>query len=253
MFETDLKGKNVIVTGGSSGLCKEIAKAYNLCGCNVVIISSSSKVIDAAKEISTDDNIVQYVQADLTDFENISIVVEKCLKKLNNRIDVLLNGAGMIKRKPFLDVDLKDWQKVIDLNLNAIFVISQLVARLMVKQKFGRIINIASMDSFFGSVLVASYSASKGGLALLTKAMSNELCSLGVTVNAIAPGYMETELTKTMKIVNPEQYKEITNRIPIGRWGKPNDLTGLALFLSSSGANYITGAIIPVDGGFMAK
>lgn len=253
MVNFDISGKNVIVTGGSRGLCKEIAKAYNEAGCNVVIIASSSKVISAAKEISNKANQVQYVQADLTEFTNIPNLVNQCLNKLDNRVDILFNGAGMIKRCPVLDVKFEDWKKVIDLNLNSLFLLSQQIGRHMVNQGYGRIINMASMDSFFGSVLVPAYSASKGGVALLTKALSNELSCKGVNVNAIAPGYMKTALTESMKIVNPSQYTEITNRIPMGRWGNPEDLCGLAIFLASQAADYITGAIIPIDGGFMGK
>lgn len=253
MISFDIKGKRAIVTGGSSGLCKEIAKQYVEAGCKVVIVSVDNGIESAAKEISKEGNIVEYIQFDLTDFDNIPKLVDECLLKLDNRVDILFNGAGMIKRAPALDVKFSDWQKVIDLNLNAVFLLSQLVGRHMVEQGSGRIINMASMDSFFGSVMVPAYSASKGGLAILTKALSNELSSKGVNVNAIAPGYMRTALTKNMKDVNPAQYAEITNRIPMGRWGEPKDLAGLAIFLVSSASEYITGAIIPVDGGFMGK
>ena len=123
----------------------------------------------------------------------------------------------------------------------------------MLKQHYGKIINIASMTSFFGSVLIPAYAATKAGVAQITKALSNEWAGEGVNVNAIAPGYMATELTKNMKEVNPKQYEEITGRIPMGRWGNPEDLQGLAVFLASDAAAYITGAVIPVDGGFMGK
>ena len=140
-----------------------------------------------------------------------------------------------------------------DINLNAIFVLSQLAGRDMISRGFGRIINMASMTSFFGSEMIPAYSASKGAIAQLTKALSNEWASKGVNVTAIAPGYMATKLTANMKEVNPAQYAEITNRIPMKRWGRGEDLGGLAVFLASDAANYITGAVIPVDGGYLAK
>lgn len=168
-------------------------------------------------------------------------------------MDILLNGAGIQFRAPAVEFPHDRWEKIVAINMNAVFYLSQLAGKTMLEQKYGKIINIASMTSFFASVLIPAYSASKAGVAQITKALSNEWASQGVNVNAIAPGYMATELTANMKEVNPKQYDEITSRIPMGRWGKMEDLQGLTVFLASDASAYISGAVIPVDGGFMGK
>ena len=148
---------------------------------------------------------------------------------------------------------MEEWERILRINLSAAFQMSQLAARTMLANGGGRIINVASMTSFFGSVMIPAYAASKGGIAQLTKACSNEWASRGITVNAIAPGYMETKLTSDMKEKNPGQYEEVTARIPMHRWGKAEDLRGITVFLASEAAAYISGAVIPVDGGYLGK
>ena len=168
-------------------------------------------------------------------------------------IDILVNCAGVQHRCVAEDFPMEEWNRILRVNLGAMFQMSQLAARDMLQRGYGRIINVASMTSFFGSVMIPAYAASKGGVAQLTKACSNEWSSRGVTVNAIAPGYMETKLTSDMKAKNPDQYEEVTARIPMHRWGKAEDLAGITVFLASDAAEYITGAVIPVDGGYLAK
>ena len=175
------------------------------------------------------------------------------MEKLDGRIDILVNNAGIQYRGKAENFPIEKWKSIIDINLNAVFVLSQLAGKVMIRQGNGKIINIASMTSFFGSEMIPAYSASKGGIMQLTKALSNEWMQYGVNVNAIAPGYMETVLTSDMKEKNPAQYEEITRRIPAHRWGKADDLHGTVLFLSSDASNYISGAIIPVDGGYLGK
>ncbi len=148
-------------------------------------------------------------------------------------MDILLNGAGIQFRAPAVEFPHDRWEKIVAINMNAVFYLSQLAGKTMLEQKYGKIINIASMTSFFASVLIPAYSASKAGVARITKALSNEWASQGVNVNAIAPGYMATELTANMKEVNPKQYDEITSRIPMGRWGKIGESQGLTVFLAS--------------------
>ncbi|MCI9599367.1 MAG: SDR family oxidoreductase [Lachnospiraceae bacterium] len=148
---------------------------------------------------------------------------------------------------------MEQWERILSVNLSAVFRFSQLAAKDMIAQGKGKIINIASMMSFFGSEMISAYTASKGGIAQLTKALSNEWASKGITVNAIAPGYVITKLTADMKEKSPENYREITNRIPMKRWGTPEDLEGIAVFLASGYADYISGAVIPVDGGYLGK
>ena len=201
----------------------------------------------------TDENPVYYAVGDLTDTENLGKLVDECEEKLGGHIDILLNGAGIQFRCNAEDFPADRWKSIIDVNLSSVFFMAQQVGRKMIAQGYGTIINVASMCSFFGSTMVPAYSASKGGVAQLTKALSNEWAGKGVTVNAIAPGYMATKLTENMKEVNPKGYEEITGRIPMGRWGRPEDLQGAAIFLASDAARYISGAIIPVDGGYLGK
>lgn len=248
-----LKRKNAIVTGGARGLCRQIAQAYHDLGAKVVILDVSSSGADTAAEMAANGEPVYFVQCDLSKTEEIDSATEKCLQLLDGRVDILLNGAGIQHRAPALEFPEKEWRRIIDINLSSMFFMSQRIGKFMCEQGYGRIINIASMCSFFGSVLIPAYSASKGGVAQLTKALSNEWASLGVNVNAIAPGYMETEITRNLKEVNPAQYAEITSRIPKGRWGQPEDLKGLASFLASDAAEYISGAVIPLDGGYLGK
>ncbi len=249
----NLKGKKAIVTGGAKGLCHGMAQALHEAGAEVVLLDVLDLVMDSAAAMSTEDAPVHGVQCDLTDTASLPAVVDRCKELLGGRIDILLNGAGIQYRAPAVEFPEDRWRKILDINLSAVFFMAQNVGKIMIEQRYGKIINIASMTSFFGSVLIPAYSASKGGVAQVTKALSNEWAQYGVNVNAIAPGYMATELTKNMKEVNPKQYEEITGRIPAQRWGNPEDLQGAVVFLASDASAYISGAIIPVDGGFMGK
>lgn len=256
MFSLDdfsLKGKKAVVTGGTRGLCLEIAKALHASGAEVVIWGRSASGAQTAQSISSKEAPVSFVSCDLGISGDIDRAVRDSLELLGGRVDILVNGAGVQYRADALDFPEEQWLKVIGVNLNALFLVSQKIGRVMVKQGYGRIINIASMCSFFGSTRVPAYSASKGGVAQLTKALSNEWAGKGVNVNAIAPGYMETEMTRDIKETNYPQYAEITSRIPKGRWGRPEDLAGIAVFLASDAAEYISGAVIPVDGGYLGK
>lgn len=248
-----LKGKKAIVTGGTRGLCLEIAKAYHLAGAEVVLWGRSQSGYETAAALTSSEAPVHFVACDVESSQDIAKAVEKSAELLGGRIDILVNGAGIQYRADALDFPEEQWCKVINVNLTAMFLVSQKVGRYMVDQHYGKIINIASMCSFFGSVRIPAYSASKGGVAQLTKALSNEWSAQGVNVNAIAPGYMETELTRNIKTTNPPQYAEITSRIPMGRWGQPEDLQGIAVFLASDASAYVSGAVIPVDGGYLGK
>lgn len=249
----DLTGKKAIVTGGAKGLCNGMAQALHDAGAEVVLLDIMDMVEDSAREMGKIGAPVHAVQGDLSKQETLADVYNECLRKLGGRVDILLNGAGIQYRCPAVDFPADRWQKILDINLSAVFYMSQLAGRTMIEQGYGRIINVCSMTAYFASVLIPAYSASKAGVMQITKALSNEWASKGVTVNAIAPGYMATELTANMKEVNPKQYEEITGRIPMERWGDPKDLQGPVVFLASEAAAYVTGAILPIDGGFMGK
>ncbi len=248
-----IRGKHAIVTGGTGGLCLEIARAYHDASAEVVIWGRSLQGCDVAKELAGDEKNVYFVQCDVRDSGQIDTAVARSLELLHGRIDILVNGAGIQHRSPAVEFEEARWREIIDVNLTALFLISQKVGKHMLEHGGGRIINIASMCSFFGSVNIPAYTASKGGVAQLTKALSNEWASKGINVNAIAPGYMDTTLTKDIRIKNPVQYAEITSRIPKGRWGKPEDMRGLAVFLAAEASEYISGAVIPLDGGYLGK
>lgn len=249
----DLTGKKAIVTGGAKGLCNGMAQALHDAGAEVVLLDIMDMVVDSAKKMGSVGAPVHAVIGDLSKQETLEEVYKECLEKLGGRVDILLNGAGIQYRCPAVDFPADKWQKIIDINLSAVFYMSQLAGRTMLEQGYGRIINVCSMTAYFASVLIPAYSASKAGVMQITRALSNEWASKGVTVNAIAPGYMATELTANMKEVNPKQYEEITGRIPMGRWGSPEDLQGPVVFLASDAAAYVSGAILPIDGGFMGK
>ena len=248
-----LEGKKAIVTGGARGLCNGIAQAFHDAGAEVVLLDVLDEVHEAARKMSENAPAVYAVQGDLSDTEHLENLFDICKENLGGRVDILLNGAGIQFRAPAIEFPEDRWRKIIDINLNAVFFLSQIAGRTMISQNYGKIINIASMCSLFGSVMIPAYTASKGAVMQLTKALSNEWASHGVNVNAIAPGYMATELTANMKKVNPQQYEEITGRIPANRWGNPEDLQGLAVFLASDASSYISGATIPVDGGYLGK
>lgn len=245
--------KKVIVTGGSRSLGLGITKAYLSQGAEVVMIASSDKVFEVARDFKLQGfSKIHAVKADLSIRAEVEESFEKSLDLLGGKLDVLVNNAGMIRRKSSVEHSQDDWDSVINLNLNSLFQMCQLAGKVMIPEKSGKIINIASMLSFFGGQNVPSYAASKGAVAQLTKALSNEWAIHNINVNAIAPGYMDTDLN--VALVNDEiRNKEITGRIPMGRWGTPEDMGGLAVFLGSSASDYICGTVIPVDGGYLVK
>jgi len=183
--------------------------------------------------------------------ENLNDVVANIVKELG-RIDILVNNAGTIRRTPAIDFAEKDWDDVLQINLKAAFFLSQAVARVMISQGGGKIINIASMLSFQGGITVPSYTASKSGIAGITRALANEWAKHNINVNAIAPGYMATDNTAALR-ADPNRSTSILDRIPAARWGTPDDLKGAVVFLASSASDYMHGAIVPVDGGWLTR
>ena len=190
-------------------------------------------------------------QADIAAPGAAQMLVEKTTAAFG-RLDILVNNAGIIRRAPFLEFTEKDWDDVMNVNIRALFLLSQAAARVMVKQGRGKIINIASMLSFQGGIRVPSYTASKSAVMGLTRLLACELGPLGINTNAIAPGYMATDNTKALR-EDPERNKAILERIPMGRWGRPEDLRGVVVFLASAASDYINGYTVAVDGGWLAR
>lgn len=246
----DLTGKKAIVTGAASGLAKGMAEGLMEAGAEVVIIDIADNTKEVADGFTQNGFKVHGVQANLGNRQEIMDAFNKALDCLDGKIDILIPAAGIQRRNKCEDFSLEDWDDVININLSSVFVLCQLAGREMLKQGSGKIINIASLLSFFGGLTVPAYSASKGGVAQLTKALSNEWASKGININAIAPGYMTTQMNTN--IINDEKRNDsIIKRIPTGRWGTPEDLKGTAVFLASSASDYVNGVVIPVDGGYL--
>jgi 2-deoxy-D-gluconate 3-dehydrogenase len=247
-----LVGRKAIVTGAATGLGKAIAEGLQLAGAEVVIIDVRNDVNQIAASMNKNGPIMHGVQADLSDRDELIRAFNESIALLGNRLDILVNNAGIVIRHACEEFPMEDWDKVMEINLNAVFQLSQLAAKVMISQGKGKIINLASMLSYTGGFRVSAYAASKGAVAILTKSMGNEWASKGISVNAIAPGYMDTDLNAAIK-ADPVRNEQILIRIPAGRWGKPEDLQGAVIFLASDASDYLSGAIIPIDGGFLSR
>lgn len=247
----DLTGRKALVTGGSGGIGRGIAKGLRDSGARVVLLARSKAVEEAAKSLGGAAAGVFAVRGDLSVREDLSRGFELAVEKLGG-IDILVNSHGTVAVSPALSHPIGEWDKTIEVNLTASFELCQLAGAIMVAQKSGKIINIVSMYAFSGGLRVAAYTASKGGLAQLTKALANEWAPLNVNVNAIAPGYVRTQLNEHVW-GDPVRNAEIVNRLPVGRWADPADLAGPAVFLASRASDYLHGVVLPVDGGFLAR
>jgi 2-deoxy-D-gluconate 3-dehydrogenase len=246
-----LKGKNALVTGSAQGLGSGIAIAFAQAGANVTLHGYDNvleSTIEAVKQTG-----VNYISmtGDVCDKAVCSSLVNETVKAFGS-IDILVNNAGTIRRAPAAEHSEEFWNTVIETNLNSVFRITQYAGRLMLAQGSGKIINIASLLSFQGGVLVPGYAAAKGGVAQLTKALANEWADKGLNVNAIAPGYMATDNTAPLR-ADAARAAAILTRIPAGRWGLPADLAGAAVFLASEAGSYVNGHILVVDGGWLCR
>ncbi len=246
----DLTGKVALVTGANTGIGQAIALGLAAAGADLALAGRSdpSETLRAASALG---RRTVSVTADLSSTAPIEALVAEVLDKLG-RIDILVNNAGIIRRADLLDMSEADWDAVLDTNLKSLFFLSQAVARHMAVRGSGKIINIASLLSFQGGVRVPGYAAAKSGVAGVTKAMANELAVKGVQVNAIAPGYITTNNTAAL-VADATRNRQILERIPAGRWGAPEDIAGPAVFLASSASDYVTGHILAVDGGWLAR
>lgn len=248
----DISGKKVIVTGASRGLGHAMAEGFLEAGCEVCIIGSQDNIFDIAKEFCDKGFKCHGVKADLSIRDEVYQGFNKCIEHLGT-LDILVNSHGIQRRASSEIFSLEDWDDVINVNLSSVFILCQEASKIMLEKNYGKIINVASMLSFFGGQTIPAYAASKGGVAQLTKAFSNDLNARGINVNAIAPGYMRTSMTEALQDETNPRYIEITNRIPANRWGDASDMKGTAIFLASKASDYVTGAVIPVDGGYLTK
>ena len=247
-----LKGKNALVTGSQTGLGAGMAIGLAQAGANVVVHGINMKGIPEVCEAvrAAGSRAVEAV-ADVSDAKACVELVEFTVKELGS-IDILINNAGIIRRAPAAEFSEKDWADVIEINLTAVFRFCQLAGRHMLAQGSGKIINVASLLSFQGGITVPAYAAAKGGVAQITKSLANEWASKGINVNAIAPGYMATDNTAALR-ADATRSRQILERIPAGRWGTPQDLAGVAVFLASRASDYIHGTVLTVDGGWMGR
>src|SRR6266404_601995 len=246
-----LKGKNALVTGSSRGLGAAIAIALAEAGANVGCHGRSAEGRGTTEAIRELGRKSFYLAGDIVNPDLASTLVRKMIDEFGS-IDILVNNAGVIRRAPAAEYSQTFWDEIIAVNLSAVFRLSQLAGQEMLKQGKGKILNIASLLSFQGGILVPAYAAAKGGVAQLTKALANEWAAKGINVNAIAPGYMATDNTVALRN-DPVRSRQILDRIPAARWGEPGDIAGAAIFLCSSASDYVHGHVLAVDGGWLAR
>lgn len=247
----NLKGKTALVTGSSRGLGAAIAVALAQAGANVAVHGSASAPKATQHKIEAAGAKAIALAGDVGDAAVCARLVEETVRHFGT-IDILVNNAGIIRRAPAAEYSEEDWLALIDVNLSSVFRLMQHAGRHMLQQGSGKIINIASLLTFQGGILVPAYAAAKGGVGQLTKAFANEWAPKGVNVNAIAPGYMDTDNTEALRS-NPERARQILERIPAGRWGRPEDLAGAAVFLASPASDYVHGHVLVVDGGWLNR
>ncbi|PSH65101.1 2-dehydro-3-deoxy-D-gluconate 5-dehydrogenase KduD [Phyllobacterium sophorae] len=246
-----LEGKTIVVTGANTGIGQGIAVSVSRAGGSVVGVGRSD-MSETARMVETTGGKFTQVPCDLSDVDQAIRVVEEIWQELG-AIDGLVNNAGIIRRADALDFSLEDWDEVMDVNLRSVFFMSQALAKNIVAQgRRGKIVNIASMLSFQGGIRVASYTASKSGLVGITRLLACEWAAKGINVNAIAPGYIVSANTQALRS-DPERNEAILSRIPAGRWGDPHDIGDAAVFLLAKASHYMHGAVIPVDGGWLAR
>ena len=245
-----LSGKKALVTGASKGIGAGIAIAMAKAGADIVLVGLSEESLKATRDAI--EKVGKKSEVLICDVQS-KVEISEAFKDIDHlNVDVLVNNAGSISRSPAIETSLEDWDRIININLNSVFQISQLCAKSMLSRGNGRVINIASLLSFQGGINVPAYTASKHGVAGVTKALANEWGAKGVNVNAIAPGYISTDNTEALRN-DPDRNASILARIPVGRWGNPDDLAAVAVFLASPASSYINGEILTVDGGWMGR
>jgi 2-deoxy-D-gluconate 3-dehydrogenase len=248
----DLSGRVALVTGAAQGLGQGMALALAEAGADIAGLDrvGCQETCDAVQALGRRylPFVCDLLQAGAPE---LNAVVAKTAAELG-ALDILVNNAGIIRRRAAIEFSEADWDDILRIDLRSVFFLAQAAARVMIPRGHGKIINVASLLSFQGGILVPAYTAAKSGVAGLTRALANEWAGLGINVNALAPGYMATENTAALR-ADPSRSKSILDRIPAGRWGVPEDLKGAVVFLASNASDYIHGAILPVDGGWMAR
>jgi 2-dehydro-3-deoxy-D-gluconate 5-dehydrogenase len=239
-----------MVTGANTGLGQAIAIALAGAGADIVAVGRTDPADTKSAVLAAGRRFIS-VEADLAGKQAVSTVVADALSECAS-IDILVNNAGIIRRNDAVDFTEADWDSVMDVNLKSAFFLTQAIGKRMIASGYGKVINIASMLSFQGGIRVASYTASKSGIAGLTRLLANEWAAKGVNVNAIAPGYFATNNTSGLRS-DERRSQDILARIPAGRWGDPSDVGGAAVFLAAPASDYVHGAILPVDGGWLAR
>ncbi|HET8825892.1 MAG TPA: 2-dehydro-3-deoxy-D-gluconate 5-dehydrogenase KduD [Terriglobales bacterium] len=246
-----LAGRNALITGASRGIGAAIAIALAEAGAGVAVHANQTTADETLARVRDAGGKCILVEGDVADSEACRQMIDKTVTELGS-IDILVNNAGIIRRAPAENYSEDDWRRVIEVNLNGVFRLCQLAGRHMLQQGGGKIINIASLLSFQGGILVPAYAAAKGAVAQLTKALANEWAAKGICVNSIAPGYIATDNTAALR-ADEKRNRQILERIPAGRWGVPQDLCGAAVFLASSASDYLHGHLLVVDGGWLAR
>jgi 2-deoxy-D-gluconate 3-dehydrogenase len=246
-----LDGKVALVTGAAAGIGAAIAEGLADAGADVACHGNSRPADATAALVQAKNRQGAALSGDLAAPETPQRLVAEVLQRFG-RIDILINNAGTIRRAPAVEHADEDWDAVLNVNLTAVFKLCKLAGKHLLEQGSGKIVNIASLLSFQGGVNVPGYAAAKGGLANLTRALANEWAGRGVNVNAIAPGYIETDNTTALR-QNPERFRQISERIPAGRWGNPSDLVGAAVFLCAPASDYVHGHVLTVDGGWLGR
>ncbi|SPO07629.1 related to 2-deoxy-D-gluconate 3-dehydrogenase [Cephalotrichum gorgonifer] len=247
-----LQGKNVLITGGSRGIGAAMAVALAQAGASICLAQRDVSNTATADQVRKLGRRVVVLPCDLRDMQQSKLIFDRALEAMDGRIDVLVNCGGLLQRKDSVDVMEEDWDNILDVNLKALFFICQAAGRHMIPRRQGKILNVASLNSFIGGNRVVSYAASKGAVTQVTKALSNEWAKHNIQVNAIAPGSIATDINTDLRS-DPQQYAARVARCPAGRWGAPADFAGPAVFLCSAASQYITGEVLVIDGGQMAS
>jgi 2-dehydro-3-deoxy-D-gluconate 5-dehydrogenase len=246
----DLSGSTAVVTGGGRGLGLGISQALLEAGADVIVFGRNPIPPELTGCAAALGREVSFVALDLADSDAITAAARQVLA--THRVNILVNNAGTQDRYPAVDFPLAAWDAVLNINLRAVFQLCQLFGAPMLERGEGKIVNLASLLSFQGGMTVPAYAASKGAVAQLTKALCNEWSSRGVNVNAVAPGYMATEMNEAL-LADPVRLEQLSTRIPAGRWGQPEDIGNVVVFLASPAAGYVHGQVLAVDGGWMAR